>query len=1416
MLIQSVSAKKESAPSESKLFTLNRVVLAAAAVASGALAFSYFWGNNELNTDRKISQPGSQLMPLIQDVILFMAGGLPSFAFLGVGVHVAREQQRLVREETELKDKADSFLKALEETWRYSDTSPSKPFSFWLTNPQCFSIATREEEFRRVMKERREALTLTDQESAKYGNKHSNLVQMEHIDAALDLEGLEIPLPEGIASDHVVHFLEQTKPEIFDHWSALAKLYADHSTDIPFLQTQEAHHHLEQIDRLIKEAFSEAKDLEAIQAPLDWLKKREEAGDFLMIRSTGAEDSKKLANAGGNLSRSYIRATPEEFMEAVGSVVASYFGERSLQNRIDSQINPFEEPLQLAVTAQRLIGEPIGGASRSDEIPVSLVVFTNEPLYIGEEKFRVMRISASFGHGEGVVGNQGIATDTVLLLRSESQPDELYVLYDNQKKPTRLAPLEKDGNISLDKLKNPKYLVNRRALTDRDLIQIYRSSIVMESFYEERPTDIEAVVKNGIVYFVQARPVNRKPLLPTFLRGKEGSVDRLQVESLVPGKASVLVIKEEKEILFAPTLEMAEQLSAARGINSYQLIVVAQPEPQNSHPVVNFSSLGIPCLWTSDPAAVQSLLSKIDSHHSVVVCMQTASIHLWDQTKAPLEESIEEGFGVHPAKIAVSLPLVESFSAEAHPSKELNDLLIQLRDASSFEEASLLLEKISGLAKPLKQAISRFEKMLSKGSFPLEAHQRLLLLRELDLHIEKALQEVLEHGKRPQDKRLQGLFLLKNLENLMTQSSSQGVGQYSFIQAESIIQSLDLLIEYQQGLLAPARYAREFLAGKEAVGPEAFLHWRSLLQGIEKEIQEGRISEKEMKAFGEIVSTLEQTKALSQWIYLLPQNSSPLQQFQAVLQEFSSSELLSMRELNELKEVCEQQHLIVDRFSDPAAHAGAWKELTELVSLVSSEEWLQKVQQMSPTNRLIAYRLMEKTLTLLDDSLKKVKVGNFGEHKGKLFKQMLKPYFELMKSWALIVPRGRLKNHVSWPLSRYLTEVDTILRNLDDLSPGALLPSRGFSVAAAVLNAGTYFERHFPQTLEDMLTLLHQNSIHWISSLNQDLLPSEQIKLSLLPTAFKQAMSDLENATSGVTLERTEIEINEKTLTIHYNVPLCNHSGQIDLIYDIRSSKLIIRGRLLGQARYRWIAIAQYARILEKAQIFSSARPLLVGENELTFFWEISSGNFSSALTEYAAMAKYSLEQQSYQILVEELLQRWDNNPNIVLAIIQETEEALMNENGGTASFGMELYKVLQRRTEERALNSGAQYSREEELQFYRIFLKKGLGYYEAIICAEKALNSQDQDVQIFGLQLYKILFEMGSRYSAAISAAEKALNSKNPGVRNSALELYKILFEKEQGYPEATRAAEKALNSGDPGVRVSALELSKVLFKKE
>lgn len=1324
--------QKEYLASNTKKNSLSWVAIATTVIAAGALLAFYFLRDDRPDEEREITElpEGSSLAPIVQDIALIIGGTLPSLASLGVAAHMARGQQDMIREkanpflkpfrvESKLKEEADLFLKSLEETWEYVDTCPSRTPCFWPTNSQSTSIAVHEGSLRQTMDARRAQLLWGSENAVRYGNKHCNLEQMAHLDAALDLEGLEIPLPKGIASDHVVRFLEQRKPEIFERWQTLAKLYGNYEGDEPFLQTKEAKDQLKKIDLLIREAFSETTDLATIDAPIDWLQEREKAGDFLMIRSTGAEDSKKSANAGGNLSRAYVRPTPEEFMEAAGSVIASYFWEKSLQNRIDSQINPFEEPLQLAITIQRLIGEPVSGSKTAAHIPVSFVVFSNEPLYIGDEKFRVMRISASYGHGEGVVGNKGIATDTVFLLRSLSKPNRLHVLYQNQKKLRRLAPLEKDGKVSLEKVKNPKGLVNQRALNERMLAQIYRSAIVMETFYEEHPTDIEGVVQDGVVYFVQARPVNRKPMLPTFLRYTEGSVDHLQAESLVPGSASVLAIDKAQDILLTPNLEIAEQLCAQKGYRSYQLIIVGEPDPANSHSVVTFSSLGVPCLWTSDLKAVQDLLRKIDQDHLLAVCMQTSSIHLWNRNKASLEGSIEKGFGIHPAEIVVSLPVPEIASDPVHPLDELKNLLVQLRKPSSCEETFSLLEKISHFTKPLKREISRLATILKADGFALNAYQKLELLQELDIHIDKALEEVRVHFKKPQNKRLEGLFLLKSLETLLLSSSKSGVvGGYSLLQTSSIIQSIDLLIAYQEGLSGPALLGRELLAGRQAVHWETFPHWTSLLKGIEIERQKGRISKEDLSTFKTIAASLEEAGALSLWIYLMPQGKSPIEQLQTILKELPEAQLTSMRELKELQETIEEQHLSVGRFSNLETYGEAWRELTRLVSLISSKEWLEKVQIMPFTNRMIAHRIMEKALTLLDDSLKKVKAGNFGNGKERTFKKMLRVYFELMKNLAQIVPPKFISHHPDWPLVRYLNQVESILEKLDDKNPAQLLPSDQFSVKAAVLNAGTPFQRHYPQTLEDMLTLLHQNSIQWISSLDRDLLPAESFEQSLFPSTFKQMIKNMDQIPLGqITAHRTQIEISKEALIIHYNVPLRNHSGKIDLIYDIQSSQWTMKGMFLGPARDRWPQMAEFGiSILEESQIFRPAKPLEFGADGLTFFWEISQETLPAALEEYRVMAEYSLKETNYVVFLDNLMNRWPASPDLISTILNRAEKAL---------FSSRNYVTL---------------------NLYRLVFERNQGYAEALMTVEKASLDPDARVQELALELSRLLMEENSK----------------------------------------------------------------------
>ncbi|MEM1282164.1 MAG: PEP/pyruvate-binding domain-containing protein [Chlamydiota bacterium] len=356
-----------------------------------------------------------------------------------------------------------------------------------------------------------------------YGNKHKNLVKLHHLVEALNLKGISVPKPCGIKSDAIQNFLQSCKPEIFDKWSNLQKNYEEYkySGTAPFLELPEVKKNLATIDGMIYEAFSKKNAYELLQVEGEfdlWLEEIKKRGGHLMVRSTGAEDSKKAANAGGNTSVSYVSPSKKELCLALGEVVRSYFSLGSLQTRINSKENPFTSDLQLAVTVQELIGEPLGGEDDANEIPVSVVLFTNEPLYVGNESFRVMRISGTYGHGEAVVGNKGVMTDTVLILQSVTDPDKLYVLYDNEEKKTRLAPSgdSVSETVELVKVKNPSELFNKRVFDDEMIARLYEWGLIAECYFQE-PTDMELVIKGDKIYPVQARAIVRNKQLPTYL-----------------------------------------------------------------------------------------------------------------------------------------------------------------------------------------------------------------------------------------------------------------------------------------------------------------------------------------------------------------------------------------------------------------------------------------------------------------------------------------------------------------------------------------------------------------------------------------------------------------------------------------------------------------------------------------------------------------------------------------------------------------------------------------------------------------------------------------------------------------------------------------------------------------------------------
>ena len=495
-----------------------------------------------------------------------------------------------------------SLMQSVTET--PDETCPVLKLAEWFqtVEDKCYAVKDLETRIAALMNEARSTLTVSDEKLRKLGKKHANNVQQHRLVETLQIRGVKVPVSHGAPSDAVRAFLEKEAPDIFTHWQQLGQLFANYTDTEPFLKLPKAQQHLSAIQDGIAQAFEKVSQdpngfslLGLPETMPHWLAELKQQKRYLMVRSTGAEDSRATANAGGNVSVAYVDPEAGALCRALGEVVQSYFGYSSLQNRLNAKLNPFEEDLQLAVTTQELIGEPVGGAKNPQDIPVSLVLFTNEPLYIGDEKFRVMRLSASYGHGEAVVGNKGVATDTALLLISEAHPDKLYMLYDNQHKPTRLAPVSTSEGIKLEKLPNPPELQNRPALDEALLKRLYVWGVVGEKFFGDKPTDMEIVIKDGIIHPVQARPVNRQPLLPTYLdlrkiSALKESPIRAQMtgEMIVPGKASVVLCTKPEEVLYAATLEEAEK-HYTEG-SDVKLVVVSQEEPANSHPVVNFSA----------------------------------------------------------------------------------------------------------------------------------------------------------------------------------------------------------------------------------------------------------------------------------------------------------------------------------------------------------------------------------------------------------------------------------------------------------------------------------------------------------------------------------------------------------------------------------------------------------------------------------------------------------------------------------------------------------------------------------------------------------------------------------------------------------------------------------------------------------
>ena len=1081
-----------------------------------------------------------------------------------------------------------------------------------------------------------------------YGNKHKNLILLSLLVKLLGLDWLKIPLPKGVSSEEVEKLLRAEEPLIFTMWDELGKLYCEHKGPATsFLQNEEAAEKLKAIQVAIRKAFQRAADVEDSSelAPEfdEWVKEKSGNGSHLMVRSTGAgEDAENLSNAGGNKSRSYVNPDRKDVYEAMGDVVASYFSKRSMQNRLNMGSNPFESSLQLAVTMQEVIGEKLGGADQPDQIPVSAVLFTNEPTWVGKESFRTVRLSGTHGHGEGVVGNKGIATDSVVMTQSLTRPTEIYTLYDLKKKPNRLAPIpdSTNGTVNLKTIANNETLVEAPAFDKETLAKLYLVAVVIEKFYNGVATDVELVVKGGDIHLVQARAIKRPEQNPTYVDAQDGEtepvIQKEEMEVLVVGQSSVVTARDPKAVMMENSLDQAEK---KLGDGIPEATVVAQPEPKNSHPVINFSGMGIPCFYSPQFEKIRSSVEKASDKTPVAICPQTGSLYLWDNKKGNLADFIKKGYVTHPAEFGHSLPIPHDIPKHSGVSPtapaEIKRLLFQARTAKTHEVALQILRELKEHPWIQQTLITSKEQLEEQASRNLlvEPHVSgaVKALEVLEQQVQRAFDEAMA-ATSADSGRLQMLFHYKVLELVLLGSHGEGesVGTLSVAGMHPYLEAADSLIDYQKQLEAPAQLADLLFLGTKSPNSELFQGWKTFLLELEQLIQEGKIEASRVEKFKKRMISLDNLKALPLFLTIFfpkEREVSPLEKLETIEKQLSEQDEETLRRIEERRDQIDQLESDLQAFAEPKAFEEMFQRLIGEVNEwnpkdaslpLSAAQW----EQTSPLVRAVMINTMAHLVDVYDSSIKAMKASTqySTEEKVVRFKKMLQEYYRMLEMWTFDEGPATTVNisDAEWIIRDHLGKhVQNICGPSSDNKESQLVSSRGFNVIKTIVGI---FHRHIqygsdpnsPKTAEDLFTAIHQNMNQVIGHLLLSLNVEEELGKSS-PDLFKRA---LERASSIASFGGSEqvmppemnmIQISDQSMEVGFHIAMRAHSVNMSLLSDKDSDDLELRVRLVSRETGHLQGIRSLTEVLHRRGILQFKNGQNMRINQPEFTWVIKS-----------------------------------------------------------------------------------------------------------------------------------------------------------------------------------------------------------------
>lgn len=959
--------------------------------------------------------------------------------------------------------------------------------------------------------------------AARFGNKTANLQRLSAILG--DENDVEIPRFMGISHQEVQAFIQKKFPQFNDLWNQ----FTQHITKGGSIES--ALPILHSIQEGIVKAFATTSTF-----PSPAIEEFAKTKSKLMVRSTGREDTLKVANPGGNESIANVSPKGRDICVEMGKVVSSYFSTKSLGQRAESGDNICEAPF-MPVLLQVMIGETEGN------IPISGVMFTAENS-MGTEG--AVQMSAGFGHADGVVTGT-IPTDVYYC-----QGDFIHGIV--REKPERRAP---GKNGELRTVSNPSHLRKAACLNQAQIKRLAEIGNKLQEHYGY-PLDIEWTYdpKVNKFYVVQARPI---PMVaqsqPTHISPEaiKQLHDVEQVTVVVGGQGRVLNLNSGN-VLDAPSAKEALDKYLENRAHPPAAVFLAEPTAPNSHEAGFFKQRGIPVIYL--PGQQFKQLNKALIIDSVIIDIQQGFA-----AKLPKGRKVEEftvdGLRRHLApkmeSAIIGTPpqsneaFIESLEAQAKQFDRnklklgfgwnlLDSMLNSFEDANSLEERAYIL---AGLIRIIDR------RLLSK----VPQQER----NEIRNKIFYNAQHVFQAYNDPDADLLNRKLAMNWLRSsILQQHQADVIGSGTLISTLGGVKERRLLgmpeapkgkMSEHQALLDIFKRSEKFI-----LLPEYRKDWHTFIGQLNTE-QLQRLDVIFKQLGPKVVETFLNSVFPNTW---KKRSLNPNRANECLLSFEQLFKTDNMRKAMEIQTkglmAARQFGALAGEFADPKQFDTLLGRLDRHL-LPMIHECIQAMKEAQGFESTPLSQTLQLMISSLDDCIKglsdsknyknndAIKAERFAsmlDRYLKILDQMLVP--EILTDPALWTQGKRLKAFLPKRLARLKEEMKAKPAN-------SLLPSSWFSVAMAALGSGMGApDRAMPGSLVDIFTQIHQSiitanqSVALRSGIQQIHLPQQLFQLSLKLSSLN-LHTEIRPTIQSIIYEYPNIKI-------YYNAPLNFHSAQ--------------------------------------------------------------------------------------------------------------------------------------------------------------------------------------------------------------------------------------------------------------------------------